>query len=829
MKGLTSASAAEFLKQYGLNIIAGRKNRPIILKFFDQFNNFFTILLLFAALISILIGDLLDGILILTIVFLNAFFGFFQESKAEKSLLELKKITTTNVRVIRDGQQTEIDSKLLVPGDIIFIEEGSRVPADCIVLEGVNLEINEAAITGESLPVTKGQNDQIFMGTTVARGRAYARIEQTGMKTKFGQIASELDEVSKEKTPIQKKLEQLSRIVGVLGIAIAVLVFGLSKSFGASYFESFLLSVSLAVAVVPEGLPAVLTIALAVGVRRMARRKSIIRKLSAIEGLGSVTLIATDKTGTLTTNKMRVKEVFVDEKLYKDDKLPSQANHPYSKVILNSVVCSTASLVKVHDHGNFEVLGDPTEGALLYMAKSAGLIVEDVRASWKLIKEVPFDSITKIMSVTVVKDGETIEFTKGAPEAILERSKKILIGSKEERLTTSHIKKLEEQVDSWASKGLRVIAFSSGDVFLGMVAIYDPPRQEVKEAIKIAKSAGIKVVMITGDNEKTAEAIAVSTGLIVEGDEIMTGKQLDQYTDEQLLEHLKRVRVFARTTPFHKHRIVKLYQQLGEIVAVTGDGVNDAIALKQANIGIAMGIEGTDVARETADMVIADDNFASIITAIEEGRHIVRNLKNSIKYLLAGNAAEALSLIVAMFFGVPQLYLPIQLLYINLITDGIPALALAFSPYDENIMKNSPSKVLTLLNRFDKAYVFGAGIVVTGLVLASYFLFSTGGQIHGRTAAFSVLAITQSFMFIDLWLSHRPIWKSLAHFKKPIFWVAFSTSIVLQLIIIQTPIFARLFKTNTVSLGHFIQFIFFGILVIPLIEVFKRLLPKQRS
>lgn len=815
MKGLTSVQAEQFLNQYGLNIISEPPKKNIFIKFFEQFNNFLTYLLIGAAVFSFFLDETIDGILIITIVFLNAIFGLYQEAKAEESLKALKKMTITKVRLIRDGKQVEIDSKFLVPGDIVYLEEGIKITADGQVIESINLEVNEAVLTGESLSVSKKLEDEVFSGTMVSKGRGMMKVLKTGDKTKFGAIAKNLSSINEGLTPLQKKLAGLTRFIGIGGIILSIIVFIISFFEGVGYFPAFLLAISLAVAIVPEGLPAVMTITLAIGMKKMANKKAIVRKLSAIEALGSITLIATDKTGTLTTNKMQVKEIFVDGKNFQVS--TSKLEFPKSKnlnlLILDGVLCSTASLVYIHNHNSWDVLGDPTEGALLYLAQKKGINIDQERKTWQLIEEKPFDSVSKMMTVKV-KSLESknkslkFSFSKGAPESILNVCK----------LTPLEKQKIEKQVEDWARKGLRVLAFSLGDKFLGMTAIHDQPRIEVKEAIMKTKSAGIKVVMITGDNEKTAEAVGVSCGLITEGDEVLTGNQLDKYNDEELLKLLPKVKIFARTNPFQKHRIVSLYQKLGEIVAVTGDGVNDAIALKQADVGVAMGKVGTDVARETADMVITDDNFATIVSAIEEGRGIINNIKNAIKYLLSCNVSEAFSLIIGLILGLPTLFYPIQLLYINLVTDGIPALMLSFSPRDPNLMRISPEKEMELLKRRDQLYIGAVGAVGAILVIFSYFIF----QSLGKTAAFSVLTMIQSFVFIDLWLSHRHIHENLIHLIKPLFIFAFIIPLILQFIILSHSFSAGIFKVNQVSLIIYFQFILISFLVLFGIRIVKK-------
>ena len=878
MKGLTTHQVAQLLNQHGLNIIKEQKKKTFIVKFFEQFNNFLTILLIIAAILSFIIGEPVDGSLIFLIVILNAFFGIYQEAKAEESIAVLKKMTVSRIRVIRDGKEQEIDSHYLVPGDIVFVEEGVKIPADGLVIENRNLEVNESALTGESLPVPKNLNEEVFMGTIITKGRGYIEIKKIGMETKFGKIASELSSIKDIKTPLQKKLEGLTKLIGIIGIFAAVFVFVLSVIQGGAYFSSFLLAISLAVAVVPEGLPAVMTITLAIGVKEMAKKKAIVRKLSAIEGLGGITLIATDKTGTLTTNKMKVKEIYVNNIQSSISNLQSpipNVQFPISNVqnqksnfqndslgllLLNGVVNSTASLVQIHDHGSWDVLGDPTEGALLYLAQSSGQNIEMMRKEWEIIDEQSFDAVTKRMSVLVRNQLKSVEtslnqqeqkylFSKGAPESILEISDKILINGKENILDFKQKEKIEKQVEEWGRKGLRVLAFSYKQLklvesslnqlktktdsnqfqpigtdltFLGMVAIHDAPRPEAAEAVAKAKTAGIKVVMITGDNEKTAEAIGVTLGIITEGEEILTGYQVEKYTDEELLQKLPLVKIFARTSPFHKHRIVKLFQKMGEIVAVTGDGVNDAIALKQADIGVAMGLVGTDVARETADMIITDDNFSSIVNAVEEGRNIIKNLKNAITYLLSCNITEAMALILGLVLGFPHIFYPLQFLYINLVTDGLPALSLAFSPRATHIMKQVPEKELSLINPFAKKYILLIGLFSAFLVLISYYFYAIFYyEDVGRTAAFTVLTLIQSFIYVDLWLSHQSWHKQIKNLISLKFISIFLFPFILQFIIVSNEKIAKLFNIAVISPFIYLQFIFISFFIVVGIRVFK--------
>lgn len=835
MIGLSTQQAAELLKQNGPNVIYERKKKGILKKFADQVLNVLTILLIAAALLSFLIGEVVDGGLIFLIVILNALFGLYQESKAEEAIQALRKMTVTKVRVFRDGKESEIDSKHVVIGDVVKVEQGTRIPADGVVLESSNFELNEAALTGESFPVEKVKDDKLYLGTFVTKGHGLIQITATGMDTSFGKIASTLSSIDQSPTPLQKKLRGLTRIIGIAGVCSAVLVFGLNFVAGGGYFPSFLLAISLAVAVVPEGLPAVMTILLSIGVKTMSKHKTIVRRLSAIEAIGNVTLIATDKTGTLTANKMKVKELWVENNVYQVQQPPHLSNHAFSQLLLDSILCSTSSLVYIHDHGTWDVLGDPTEGALLYLAQDRGLMPEMVKNEWKNLREYSFDDSTKRMSVVVEKDSGKIVYTKGAAESILSICDKILVGNKEKILEPFERKAIEEQIGHWAKRGLRVLAFShkftsesfykrdedeAGQTFIGMVGLHDEPRPEVPAAIARAHEAGIKVVMITGDDARTAEAVGVAVGLVKEGDEVLNGPQFETYTDEQLIQLLPRVSIISRVTPLQKHRVVSLFQKMGEVVAVTGDGVNDSIALKQADVGVAMGLVGTDVARETADIIITDDNFSTIVDAVEEGRNIVKNLQHAVMYLLACNLSEAFALITGLLFGLSGLFTAIQFLYINLVTDGIPALSFGFSPRDEHVMTHGSQKKLELLGKNELSYILFVGCIEGIMVLASYFIFS---RFHiSKAAVFTVLTLTQSFILIDLFLSHKPLHSHFKKLRSGVFIIAFGLPFIFQFFILQHSYVASLFSIHTVSFFHYLFLVAYSSLIYVIIRIFKK-------
>jgi len=832
--GVSIKEAERLLIEHGENVIEEHQRKSILKKLIEQLSSFLVILLLAAAVLSFFTGEVLDGALIMTIILLNALFGIYQEFKAEQAVAALKELSVSTIRVIRGGKEQQLDSKYLVPGDLIIIEEGVKIPADAVILESHSLELNESALTGESLPLVKTKGERIFLGTIVARGRGRARVTETGMRTTFGKIAEKLSSVPETLTPLQKKLTQVTEIIGIVGILISLLVFALSAMQGNGTFPSFLLAISLAVAVVPESLPAVMTIILSIGVKHMAARKAIVRRLSAIEALGNTTLIATDKTGTLTQNKMDVKYLYMDERQLSEKELVEYESSTVRHIVTNGIVCSTASLVMVHDHGSFEVLGDPTEGALLLLAHTRNQDAEVVRHAWELKDELPFNSVTKRMSVLVKKDKEYV-YSKGAPESILAISSHIQIGDSIVRLTDEKRENVRKVITSWSEHGLRVLGFAYKDVtgdsrlfatlkaheeaetddttleheglvFLGLSALHDPPRAEAKQAIARARSAGIEVVMITGDNEKTAEAIGTSVGLVHEGDIIMTGAQLDEYTDQQLLKLLPQTRIFARTTPFHKSRIVALYQKRGEVVTVTGDGVNDAIALKQADVGVAMGRVGTDVARETSDMVIMDDNFATIVNAIEEGRNIVLRLRKAVTYLLTGNLTEGLTLVTGLLLGLPPILIPIQLLYINLISDGIPALAMAFSPHDNRVMRSKPRKGMVLLGASEYWYIITIGVVATIIVILTT-LYTVADATTKQAAAFTVLALIQTSVFIDIWFQGRSKTKSLREYLSRIFFVTVLTPVLFQAAIVSIPFLAHIFKIEILLLQQFVMYL----------------------
>ncbi len=843
-KGLTQKEVEDLQSKYGLNIIKTHQNKLIIVKLFEQFASFFILLLLCAAAISFFVGEWVDSILILIIVVVNAFFGLYQELKADAAVLALKKFSVAKVRVFRNGKQVEIDSIYLVPGDVVFLEEGSKIPADAKLISATHLEVNESLLTGESVPLPKKNGDEVFMGTILAKGHGYAQISKIGMATRFGEIAHHLAEVKETDSPLQKKFKSMTKVIGALGVIASILVYFLSSQQGHSFTSSFLLASSLAVAVVPESLPAVMTVILSIGMKHMAERNAIVRKVSAIEALGGVTLIATDKTGTLTENKMHVREAWIGGACQSLDALVQNINEiPSVKTLLEAgILSSTASLVPVAEKSNtYDVLGDPTEGALLLMAHACGLAPDIVNNEWKILEETPFDSETKVTSALATKDDKTFFFMKGAPEKILLRCDQMVqLDGKIVPLQEEYRVALQRQLDQWGAEGLRSLGLcykkhhSSHDdeknmIFLGIVGIYDKPRVEARFSIAQAEKAGMRVVMITGDSPQTAESIGKIVGLLKGGEKIVTGDQIEKYSDTELLSILPDVKIFARITPVQKYKIVKLYQSKGEVVAVTGDGVNDAIALKQADVGIAMGKSGTDVARESADIVLLDDNFKTIVSAIEEGRHIVQRLKRSILYLFTGNLSEVLTLLVGLSLQLPPVFLPIQLLYINLISDGLPSLAFAFMPKSEHIMSKNERTSSSFLGIKDYIFIFSTGAAGASLVLA-IFLFSNPLIVDSlRTGAFTVMGFMQVVLFYELWTLHLSFKqkRSLLKFAHPAFLWACMLPLILQVGILYSSKAADILHiSSAVGLSQLTRYIIVALMILLPLHILKPMIRK---
>lgn len=725
-QGLTAYQAKQLLAKYGPNNLPQKKGASTFRILLSQIRNPLSILLLGAIILSLAIGDKLDSFLIGAILILNTILGFWQEYKASKELEALHKLQVEYARVVRDGKQIEVLSTEIVPGDVVVLESGDKIPADGQILEAYGLQVNESILTGESLPVIKSAKEQenlLFFGTTVASGRALIKVLQTGVKTKFGSIAESLAGIEEEQTPFEKNLAFLSKGIGIAALAAAIIIFILGVLQGYVISQTLLTSIALMVAVVPEGLPTVVTIVLALGVRKMYHKKALVRKMIAVESLGSVTVICTDKTGTLTKNEMKVVSTNIKDSCE-------------NALLRCAVLCNSASLVLKEDGGSSDVLGDTTEGALLMWAKDKGVDIDLTRAEGKLLEEIPFNLETRKMSVVWQHNGKKSIFTKGAPEVLILQS-----------LPEKEQEKWELQYQKMAKKGLRVLAFSKDNQFLGLLGIADEVRKEVKEAIKLTNQAGIKVVMVTGDNELTAKAVGEEIGLLSPGDEILTGVQLNQMSQENLLQRIGKIKIFARIAPHDKLRIVKAYQALGEVVAVTGDGVNDTLALKQAEVGVSMGKIGTDTAKEASDIVLLDDNFATLVTAVEQGRLIYSNILKVVKFLLTGNLAELLLISAGVVFGLPAPLLPIQILWINFVTDGPPALALGFDTPSPYLMQTAPMKNQTMFSKNSLRFIISGGILISAICLIIFYItFQTMGLQASRSITFTLMVILQMIL-----------------------------------------------------------------------------------
>ncbi len=759
--GLTSPEAKNLLQQNGLNTLADvNPIRPLGI-FFSQFKSVLILILIFASVLAYFLGDFVDAFFIIVVVLINAIFGFVQEFRAERAIKALKNMVKSQVRVRRDSKEMLLDPKYLVVGDLVLLEEGTRVPADCHLLEITGLEIDESSLTGESAPIPKvvgGESDEgkVFLGTTVVAGHAQARVVATGERTKFGQIAQLIKSIPDEPTPLQKQLTSLGKILAylVLGASFFIFVVGIFK--GADLLKMILTSVSLAVAVVPEGLPAVLTVTLALGVQRMTRKKAVVRRLSSIETLGSTNVICTDKTGTLTQNKMSVSHLYLDFEIFD---LSVKKTKLLDSLIRIAVLANNANTLSRIDE-SFEVVGEKTESSLLNLAHQLDYSVENLRLRGKLVEEFPFASNLKTMSV-LWQDTDLEILTKGAPEIVLDKSTHALgKNGKTRKLTSSEREKILIAIGTLAAKGERVMAFGYKKVtkkrlergeaekdliFVGLVGISDPIRPEVKEAITLASRAGIRTIMITGDNPLTAQTIGMEAGIITSKDQVFPSTDLGKLNSVELGEAVAKYSVFARINPVDKNRIVSALQSQGNVVAVTGDGVNDAPALKQADVGVAMAITGTDVAKETADIILTDDNYSTLVSAVEEGRVIYDNILKSLKFLLSSNSSELFVILAAVFLGVPLPLTPVQILWINLVSDSLPALALATDPKDPQVMSRLPrDKTIGIIQLLDPYWLLKiGGLVATLTVTAFLIVLQLGSLEEARMVAFTLLILLQ--------------------------------------------------------------------------------------
>ena len=854
--GLSSEEVKTRRAKYGDNTLTEKKPKSIVTMFLSQFKDFMVIILLVAAVISGVLGEWSDTIIILIVVMLNAIIGVVQENKAEKSLEALKSLSSPSAKVLRNGQKVEIKSEELVPGDVMLLDAGDYVSADGVLIEGASLQIEESALTGESVPVDKNTQipegedlplgdrlNYVFTSSLVTNGRGKVIVTETGMNTEIGNIADMLQNQEEMRTPLQDKLDQLGKMLGIGAIAICALIFAIGYFQGRDLFEMFLVAVSLAVAAIPEGLPAIVTIVLSLGVQRMIKKDAIIRKLPAVETLGTASVICSDKTGTLTQNKMTVTKLYTYGEL--EDIENVDINKSNKSLALRIGLLSNDSVVETVD-GEKKELGDPTEIALVVSAENLGMLKKEQELKLKRVEELPFDSDRKLMT-TIHSDGDKFKFfTKGAVDVILNRCSKILVGEDIKELTESMKQEIKDVNEDMSKKALRVIALAYKEdaaiptqlttevvenelVFVGMEAMIDPPREEAKVAVAKCKSAGIRPVMITGDHKVTAMAIATELGILDESGEAIEGSDVENMTQEQLNESVERYSVYARVSPEHKVRIVNAWQSRGKIVAMTGDGVNDAPALKTANIGCAMGITGTDVSKQAADMILTDDNFSTIVSAVEEGRSIFDNIKKSINFLLSCNLGEIIALLTSIVLGMPLPLLPIHILWVNLITDSLPALALGVDPAEPDLMERKPRdpKKSIFADGLLLSIIF-QGIIIGVVTLIAFNLGLRTSVEEGRTMAFVTLSLAQLMHTFNVRSVDKSIFQ-VGLFTNKYLIGANLLSIFLIAVIILVPPLREIFKLTLLKTDYLLEVIGLSLVPIILVEIRKLITRTRKS
>lgn len=824
-RGLSTREAEKRVKTYGLNELKHNKKKSPVLIFLAQFNDFLVWVLIGATIISGFIGDKADAITILIIVIVNAILGFVQEFRTEKSLEALQELAAPTCKVIRDGNIKVVSSKELTIGDLVVLEAGDRIPADGTFIDAANMVVDESLLTGESVGIskdtTKGKNSG-FMGTIVLKGRGLIIIDAIGMKTEMGKIANLLDNIEEDKSPLRERLDSLGKILVVMCIVVCLIVTILGIIRGNDITEMFLLGVSLAVAAIPEGLAAIVTVALALGVGRMLKRNALVRKLPAVETLGCTSVICSDKTGTLTQNKMTVKEILVNGRIYELDK---EKIYDCEKLKEAFIYCNDANYNYEIKDIEKAVMGDPTETALVKAFYKDSKELQKFVEKSKRVYEISFDSTRKMMTVIMNENGKETCYMKGAPERVLEKCNSVLENGKVKPLTYQKKKQIYSYIEAMSNRALRCIAAAYKEenlvknesvecdlIFLGVAGSMDPPRIEVKDAVLKCKMAGIKPIMITGDHKNTALAIAKSINICNSDDQAVTGDELEKLSDSELVKKVNKIRVFARVSPNHKLRIVRAFKKNNNIVAMTGDGVNDAPAIKEADIGVAMGISGTDVTKEAAAMVLMDDNFATIVSAVEEGRVIYDNIRKFIRYLLSCNLGEVLTMFLASLFYLPNPLTPIQILFVNLATDGLPAIALGVDPPDKDIMRQSP--------REKNEGIFARGlwekIIVRGSLIGVCTLLSfMSGRYYGmdlatcRTITMCTLVMSQLLHVFECRSERHSIFE-INIFSNIYLLGAVLVSMTMICCILYIPFLSRIFNTVALNLGQWLLVIFFS-------------------
>lgn len=864
-KGLSQEDAKKRLLEYGKNIIAGDERVSKIKILIHQFTSPLIYILLVAGFITLFMQEYIDSAVIFIVVIINAIIGFSQEYKAEESVRSLKKMVVARTKVIRDGIEKEINSEELVPGDIVVLASGMRVPADVRLIHAIELKIDEAMLTGESLPAEKisttlkednltygDQRNMAFMGTIVVSGRAKGVVVATGQSTVLGKIAKDVKDIGIVKAPLQEKIDKFAKSIGILVLFASIILFVVGILIGESVKDMFMTAVASAVATIPEGLPIVVTIAMAVGVSRMAKNNAIIRKLPAVETLGSTTVIGSDKTGTLTKNEMTVKFIYDGKDLYEVEgsgyspdgnilfegmELTKEQKSKVIDILRIGLLCNESNIYE--ENGDYKVDGDPTEGALIVSAMKMGMSKENESELYKQLAIIPFESERGYMATLHSHRGKKIIFVKGAPERVLDMCIKDNFGNTLDKKSIMHIS------SELAKKGMRVLAFAykesdmepenfickeiekcdvtTGLIFAGLQAMIDPPRPEVIDAIKGCKKAGIRVVMITGDHALTAKAIAKELGITDKEPEVITGKELESMDDDELFHKVKNISVYARVSPHHKLRVVQQLKRNGEIVAVTGDGVNDAPALKAAHIGVAMGKSGTDVAKEASDMVLTDDNFASIFHAVREGRIVFDNIRKVTFFLIPTGVAAILSIIMTIILGLPIPYVPAQLLWINIVTNGLQDVALAFEPGEPNVINRLPrdpkegimSKLL-----IQRTIIVGF-LISLGVVFNYLTVLKDGYSLEkARTVAVTTMVFFQFFQAWNSKSEYESIFK-INPLNNPFLFISIISAFFAQLAVLYVPFLQWIFRTQPITANEWIQILIVSLSVIVVVEIDK--------
>ncbi|WP_368490566.1 calcium-translocating P-type ATPase, PMCA-type [Clostridium sp. BJN0013] len=824
LNGLKDSEVEKKHQEYGYNELYEKNKKSIFQVFLEQFKDLLIIILIVAATVSIFLSNVESALVIFAVIILNSILGTIQQVKAEKSLDSLESLSSPRAKVLRNGIQVEIPSREVVVGDILYLEAGDYVSADGRIIENYSIQVNESSLTGESENVSKTTNtieeenvpigdrkNMLFSGSLVTYGRAVMVVTSIGMNTELGNVASLLKNTEEKKTPLQVNLDNFSKKLSTIILIICALIFILDVFRGYSIIDSIMFSVALAVAAIPEALSSIVTIVLALGTQKMTKENAIIKKLKAVEGLGSVSVICSDKTGTLTQNKMTVKKLYVDYKTLNSKDLDMN-NDIEKKAVLMSILCNDASSSRKDE------IGDPTEVALVNLGKAYNIDELSSREKYPRIDEIPFDSERKLMSTVHRVDDKILMVTKGALDVLINRVSKIQTSSKIKNITMEDKLKIENANKDFSRTGLRVLAtaykkidtdktkitFKEEDdlIFVALIAMMDPPREESAEAISDCIRAGIKPVMITGDHKITASAIAREIGILKDESEAVEGYKLDHLSEGELKKRVEKISVYARVSPEHKIKIVRAWQDRGNIVAMTGDGVNDAPALKQANIGIAMGITGTEVSKDAASMVLTDDNFATIVKSVSNGRNIYNNIKNSIKFLLSGNTAGILAVLYTSLAALPMPFTAVHLLFINLITDSLPAIALGLEPYKNNVMKEKPRNINTpiLTKTFGKEILTEGLIIAACTITAFYIGLNTGDKILASTMAFSTLCLSRLFHGFNC-RSKESIFR-IGIFSNKYVWIAFGLGLVLLNSVLLIPLLRNIFEIKELTLNQ---------------------------